>query len=179
MDKSETLTTLSLLDAVEGRFEYIRSQNNITGIVDYAHSPDALKNVLDTISSIRTRNETLITIFGAGGDRDKKKRALMGQIASRKSDRVIITSDNPRSEEPEDIIKDIEKGVEPQNYKRVISIVNRKEAIKTACTFANPGDIILLAGKGHEKYQEIKGVKHPFDDKEILKEFLLINVNNN
>jgi UDP-N-acetylmuramoyl-L-alanyl-D-glutamate--2,6-diaminopimelate ligase len=178
-DKTEILLTLSLLDAVEGRFEYIRSQNNIRGIVDYAHSPDALENVLNTISSIRTRNETLITIIGAGGNRDKKKRPLMGQIASRKSDKVIITSDNPRSEDPEAIIKDIEKGVEPQYFNKVISIVNRKEAIKTACVFAKHGDIILLAGKGHEKYQEIKGVKHPFDDKEILKEFLLINVNSN
>lgn len=171
-EKSKVLTALSTVEAVEGRFDVIRSQNNITGIVDYAHSPDALKNVLDTISSIRTKNETLITIVGAGGDRDKNKRSLMGQIVSRKSDKVILTSDNPRSEEPEQVIKDIEKGVEPINYKKVISITNRREAIKTACSFAKPGDIILVAGKGHEKYQEIKGVKYPFDDKEVLREFL-------
>ena len=171
-EKSKVLTALSMVEAVEGRFDVIRLQNNITGIVDYAHSPDALKNILDTISSIRTKNETLITIVGAGGDRDKNKRSLMGQIVSRKSDKVILTSDNPRSEEPEQVIKDIGKGVEPINYKKVISITNRREAIKTACSFAKPGDIILVAGKGHEKYQEIKGVKYPFDDKEILREFL-------
>ena len=171
-EKSKVLTALSMVEAVEGRFDVIRLQNNITGIVDYAHSPDALKNVLDTISSIRTKNETLITIVGAGGDRDKNKRSLMGQIVSRKSDKIILTSDNPRSEEPEQVIKDIEKGVEPINYKKVISITNRREAIKTACSFAKPGDIILVAGKGHEKYQEIKGKKYPFDDKEVLREFL-------
>ena len=171
-EKSKVLTALSMVEAVEGRFDVIRSQNNITGIVDYAHSPDALKNVLDTIHSIRTKNETLITIVGAGGDRDKNKRSLMGKIVSRKSNKVILTSDNPRSEEPEQVIKDIEKGVEPINYKKVVSITNRREAIKAACSFAKPGDIILVAGKGHEKYQEIKGKKYPFDDKEVLREFL-------
>jgi UDP-N-acetylmuramoyl-L-alanyl-D-glutamate--2,6-diaminopimelate ligase len=176
---SEVLTALSNLKTVEGRFDYIRSGNNIVGIVDYAHSPDALKNVLDTIDSIRTYNETLITVFGAGGDRDKQKRPLMGKVVSEKSDKVILTSDNPRSEAPEEIIKDIEKGIEPQYSKRVISITNRKEAIKTACSFARNGDIILVAGKGHEKYQEIKGIKHPFDDKEILKNYLLTNINTN
>lgn len=176
---SEVFTALSALETVEGRFDYIRSLNNIVGIVDYAHSPDALKNVLDTIDSIRTHNETLITVFGAGGDRDKQKRPIMGKIACEKSDKVILTSDNPRSESPEEIMREIEKGIEPQYSNRVISISNRKEAIKAACSFARNGDIILVAGKGHEKYQEINGIKHPFDDKEILKNYLLTNINTN
>jgi len=178
-DKNEVLTALSSVKAVEGRFDFIRSQNNIVGIVDYAHTPDALVNVLNTISSIRTKNETLITIIGAGGDRDKLKRPVMGKVACEKSDKVIITSDNPRSEEPEDIITDIEKGIDPAQLKKVLTITNRKEAIKTACIMARPGDIILIAGKGHEKYQEIRGVKYPFDDKEILKNYLLTNINHN
>ncbi len=178
-DKEAVLTSLSMVESVDGRFEYFRSVNNVIGIVDYAHSPDALKNVLNTLSDIRTRNETLITIVGAGGDRDKGKRPMMAKIAARQSDKVILTSDNPRTEEPDQIISDMEKGVDPVDYKKVISISNRKEAIKTACTFAAPGDIILVAGKGHEKYQEIKGVKYPFDDKEILKEFLLMNTMKN
>jgi UDP-N-acetylmuramoyl-L-alanyl-D-glutamate--2,6-diaminopimelate ligase len=177
--KADVLTTLSTVRAVEGRFDYIRSQNNIIGIIDYAHSPDALQNVLSTIAAIRTKNETLITVLGAGGDRDKLKRPLMGKVACEKSDRVILTSDNPRSENPEDIIKDIEKGIDPLYLKKVLAIINRKEAIKTACALAKPGDIILIAGKGHEKYQEIKGEKYPFDDKEILKGCLLTNINNN
>ena len=171
-DKEAALTTLSMLEPVDGRFEYFRSGNNVIGIVDYAHSPDALKNVLNTLSDIRTRNETLITIVGAGGDRDRGKRPMMAQIAARQSDKVILTSDNPRSEEPEQIISDMEKGIDPVDFKKVISISNRKEAIKTACTFAAPGDIILVAGKGHEKYQEIKGVKYPFDDRDVLGKFL-------
>ncbi len=175
----EVLTTLSNLKTVEGRFDYIRSVNNIIGIVDYAHSPDALQNVLNTIDSIRTHNETLITVFGAGGDRDKQKRPIMGKVACEKSDKVILTSDNPRSEVPEEIMKDIENGIGGEYLNRVISITNRKEAIKTACSFARSGDIILVAGKGHEKYQEIEGIKHPFDDKEILKNYLLTNINSN
>ena len=171
-DKEAVLTTLSMLEPVDGRFEYFRSGNNVIGIVDYAHSPDALKNVLNTLSDIRTRNETLITIVGAGGDRDAGKRPMMAQIAARQSDKVILTSDNPRSEDPEQIISDMEKGIDPVDFKKVISISNRKEAIKTACTFAAPGDIILVAGKGHEKYQEIKGVKYPFDDRDVLENFL-------
>jgi UDP-N-acetylmuramoyl-L-alanyl-D-glutamate--2,6-diaminopimelate ligase len=171
-DKEAVLTAISMLEPVDGRFEYFRSENNVIGIVDYAHSPDALKNVLNTLSDIRTRNETLITIVGAGGDRDKGKRPMMAQIAARQSDKVILTSDNPRSEETEQIISDMEKGIDPVDYKKVISISNRKEAIKTACTFAAPGDIILVAGKGHEKYQEIKGVKYPFDDRNILEKYL-------
>lgn len=176
---SEVLTALSNLKTVEGRFDYIRSANNIVGIVDYAHSPDALQNVLNTIDAIRTHNEILITVFGAGGDRDKQKRPIMGKIACKKSDKVILTSDNPRSEIPEEIITDIENGIGPEYSNRVISITNRKEAIKAACSFARSGDIILVAGKGHEKYQEIEGVKHPFDDKEILKNYLLTNINTN
>jgi len=176
---TEVLTALSNLKTVEGRFDYIRSTNNIVGIVDYAHTPDALKNMLDTIDSIRTHNETLITVFGAGGDRDKEKRPIMGQVACKKSDKVILTSDNPRSEVPDEIIKDIENGIGAEYSYRVVAITNRKEAIKTACSFARKGDIILVAGKGHEKYQEIEGVKHPFDDKEILKNYLLTNINSN
>lgn len=176
---TEALTALSNLNTVEGRFDYIRSANNIVGIVDYAHSPDALKNVLDTIDSIRTHNETLITVFGAGGNRDKEKRPIMGKVACERSDKVILTSDNPRSEVPDEIIKDIENGIGPEFSNRVIAITNRKEAIKAACSFARRGDIILVAGKGHEKYQEIEGIKHPFDDKEILKNYLLTNINSN
>ncbi|MCK4287646.1 MAG: UDP-N-acetylmuramoyl-L-alanyl-D-glutamate--2,6-diaminopimelate ligase [Bacteroidales bacterium] len=171
-EKSKVLTALSSLKTVEGRFEYIKTQNNIIAIIDYAHTPDALKNILDAISAIRTKNEQLITVVGAGGDRDKKKRSLIGKIASEKSDKVILTSDNPRSEVPEQIIEEIKNGVDPVNYKKVISITNRKEAIKTACVLARAGDIILVAGKGHEKYQEIKGIKYPFNDKQILKEYL-------
>jgi UDP-N-acetylmuramoyl-L-alanyl-D-glutamate--2,6-diaminopimelate ligase len=178
-DKQEILTALSTEEAVEGRFDFIRSQNNIFGIVDYAHTPDALKNVLDTINSIRTGNEELITVVGAGGDRDTAKRPAMASVASKKSTRVILTSDNPRSEDPEEIIRQMQKGVGGENYKKVISITNRKEAIKTACALAKPGDIILVAGKGHEKYQEIKGERHHFDDKEMIREYLLMNVNRN
>ncbi len=173
-NKEEVLTALSSVNIVDGRFDFFRAGSNITGIIDYAHTPDALKNVLNTIDAIRTKNETLITVFGAGGDRDPKKRKMMGKIAGQFSDRIILTSDNPRSEDPDTIIEDIKSGVEPNNSAKVISNTNRREAIKTACVLANPGDIILVAGKGHEKYQEIKGVKYPFNDKEILKEFLMI-----
>jgi UDP-N-acetylmuramoyl-L-alanyl-D-glutamate--2,6-diaminopimelate ligase len=168
----EVLALLSAVKPVEGRFETIRS-NNITAIVDYAHTPDALVNVLKTIGEIRTRNEKVITVVGAGGDRDKTKRPLMAAICADKSDLVILTSDNPRSEDPEMILEDMKKGVHADQMRKVMVIVNRMEAIKTACHLASPGDIILVAGKGHEKYQEIKGVKHPFDDKKILEEMLL------
>lgn len=171
-EKSKVLTALSSLKTVEGRFEYIKTQNNIIAIIDYAHTPDALKNILDAVAVIRTKNEQLITVVGAGGDRDKKKRNLIGKVAAEKSDKVILTSDNPRSEDPEQIIEEIKNGVDPVNYKKVISITNREEAIKTACVLARAGDIILVAGKGHEKYQEIKGIKYPFNDKEILKKYL-------
>ena len=172
-DKTEVLQILSNLNSAEGRFEYIKSANNITAIVDYAHTPDALINVLNTIEAIRTKNEKLITVVGAGGNRDAQKRPIMAKIASEKSDVTILTSDNPRDEDPEEILKQMEAGVEISLKRKVLTILNRKDAIKTACTLAMSGDIILVAGKGHEKYQEIKGVKYHFDDKEILKEFLL------
>lgn len=171
-EKLNVLTTISQLESVAGRFQYIKSQDNISGIVDYAHTPDALKNVLGTISEIRTNNENVITVVGCGGDRDKTKRPLMAQIACEYSNKVILTSDNPRTENPEQIINDMKAGVEPQHYKKVLSITNREEAIKTACMLAESNDIILVAGKGHEKYQEINGEKFPFDDLEVLKEAL-------
>jgi UDP-N-acetylmuramoyl-L-alanyl-D-glutamate--2,6-diaminopimelate ligase len=171
-ESSGILKILSNLESIEGRFEYIRSKNNVTGIVDYAHTPDALINVLETINSIRTRNEKLITVVGAGGDRDKTKRPIMAKICGNKSDQVILTSDNPRSEDPEEIIAQMKEGIDPGDMRKFLFIVNRKEAIRTACALARPGDIILVAGKGHEKYQEIKGVRHPFDDRKILEEVL-------
>jgi UDP-N-acetylmuramoyl-L-alanyl-D-glutamate--2,6-diaminopimelate ligase len=169
-NKTKILTALSMLEGAEGRFEYIHSPNNIIGVVDYAHTPDALKNVLHTIQNIRKGNEKIITIIGCGGDRDKTKRPIMAEVACKLSDKVILTSDNPRSEDPAQILKDMEQGVSITNRKKTLSIVDRKEAIKTACHLASPGDIILLAGKGHEKYQEIAGVKYPFADKLVLKE---------
>ncbi len=172
LEKVETLRMISELESVAGRFQYLISDNKITAIVDYAHTPDALKNVLETINSIRTKNEELITVFGCGGNRDKTKRPKMGHIASALSSKVIVTSDNPRNEAPESIMEDIEKGIEPQNFKKVLSITDRKQAIKTACQMANPNDIILIAGKGHETYQEIKGERFDFDDFKIVKEFL-------
>ena len=165
----QTMTVLSTLGAVEGRFQTVQDKKStIHGIVDYAHTPDALDNVLKTIGQIRTQNEKLITVVGCGGDRDNSKRPLMAQIASELSDQVILTSDNPRTEDPELIIEQMEAGVEAQNKRKCLSIVNRKEAIRTAVRMASPGDIILVAGKGHEKYQDINGLKHPFDDVEIL-----------
>ena len=172
LEKVENLRIISELESVAGRFQYFISGEKITAIVDYAHTPDALKNVLETINSIRTKNEELITVFGCGGNRDKTKRPKMGHIASALSTKVIITSDNPRNEVPETIIEDIEKGIEPQNFKKVISITDRKQAIKTACQMAKPNDIILIAGKGHETYQEIKGERFDFDDLKIVQEFL-------
>lgn len=172
LEKVEILRLISELESVSGRFQYLISDEKITAIVDYAHTPDALKNVLETINSIRTKNEELITVVGCGGDRDATKRPKMGHIASALSNKVIFTSDNPRSEKPETIIEDIEKGVEPQNFKKVVLITDRKQAIKTACQMANPNDIILIAGKGHETYQEIKGERFDFDDYQIVQEFL-------
>lgn len=177
MEKQNILSGLSILRGAEGRFEYIKSENNILGIIDYAHTPDALDNVLTTISDFRTGNETLITVFGAGGDRDRAKRPLMGRIVSMKSDKAIVTSDNPRSENPETIINEIIKGIEPEHRHKVIAVPDREQAIKTACMLAAPGDIILVAGKGHEKYQEVKGIKHLFDDREKLQKYLLVNTN--
>jgi UDP-N-acetylmuramoyl-L-alanyl-D-glutamate--2,6-diaminopimelate ligase len=171
-NKQDVLRALSGCDPVDGRFNYIRTDEGITAIVDYAHTPDALQNVLETIRTIRTNKEQLITVVGAGGDRDSAKRPVMARIACSFSNKVILTSDNPRSEDPEAILDQMKKGVEPQYVKNVLEIVNRKEAIKTACAIAQPGDIILVAGKGHETYQEVRGIKYPFDDKLILREFL-------
>ncbi|SHG62654.1 UDP-N-acetylmuramoyl-L-alanyl-D-glutamate--2,6-diaminopimelate ligase [Winogradskyella jejuensis] len=172
LDKEESLRHISELESVSGRFEYFVSDEKITAIVDYAHTPDALKNVLETINSIRTKNEELITVVGCGGDRDATKRPKMGHIASALSTKVIFTSDNPRTEDAQSILNDIEKGVEPQNFKKVLSISDRKQAIKTACQLAQPNDIILIAGKGHETYQEINGERTDFDDYEIVSELL-------
>ena len=172
MESLEAMRLLSELESVSGRFQFIVSNEKITAIVDYAHTPDALENVLNTINDIRTKNEQLITVVGCGGDRDKTKRPIMAGIASNLSDKIIITSDNPRSENPETIIAEMEAGVEAHNFKKMLSIADRKQAIKTACQFAKSGDIILIAGKGHENYQEIKGVRHHFDDMEMIKEFL-------
>jgi len=168
-DKIGILTQLSALKAAEGRFDDVSNrERNITGIVDYAHTPDALEKVLQTINQIRTKNEQLITIIGCGGNRDKTKRPIMAKVACELSDKVILTSDNPRNEDAESIIADMKVGVSPQYSNKTIAITNRREAIKTACLLAKKGDIILVAGKGHEKYQEINGVRHHFDDKEEL-----------
>ena len=172
LESLEVLRLLSELESVSGRFQYIVSKGNITAIVDYAHTPDALENVLKTINDIRTKNEQLITVVGCGGDRDKTKRPIMADIASTLSDRIIITSDNPRTENPETIIAEMESGVAPQNFKKTVSNSDRKQAIKAACQLAQANDIILIAGKGHETYQEINGVRHDFDDMKIVKEML-------
>ena len=170
-EKSETvLTSLSMLSGAEGRFDYIISSQLIIGIVDYAHTPDALENVLVTLKKLRKGHEQIITVVGCGGDRDKTKRPIMAQSACDLSDKVILTSDNPRTEEPNQILKDMETGLSSSAKRKYISIADRKEAIKTAVSLANPEDIILIAGKGHEKYQDIKGIKYPFDDKEVLSE---------
>lgn len=168
----ENLQTLSQLKPVDGRYQHHVSTTGIHVIVDYAHTPDALKNVLQTTNDIRTRNEELITVVGCGGDRDKTKRPMMGKIAGNLSTKVIFTSDNPRTEDPEEIITDIEKGVEPQDVFKALSITSRQQAIKTACSLAQKGDIILIAGKGHETYQEVHGVRSDFDDLKIVKELL-------
>lgn len=169
-EQAEILQAISKLKRVSGRFETMKSDGGIFFIVDYAHTPDALENILDSINDIRTKNERLITVFGCGGDRDHSKRPEMGNIATKKSTLAIITSDNPRTEDPGQIIKEIEAGVESQNFSKYTSIPDRKEAIKMAIKFAEPKDIILVAGKGHENYQEINGVKHHFDDKEVINE---------
>jgi len=172
LERDENLRLISELNSVSGRFQYMVSSENITAIVDYAHTPDALQNVLETINEIRTKNEELITVVGCGGDRDKTKRPKMGNIAAALSTKVIYTSDNPRTEDPEAILKDVEAGVSPLDFKKTMSVLNRKQAIKTACMLANPNDIILIAGKGHETYQEINGVRSDFDDFKIVSEFL-------
>jgi UDP-N-acetylmuramoylalanyl-D-glutamate--2,6-diaminopimelate ligase (EC 6.3.2.13) len=166
----EILVALSTLHSVSGRLEPIQSPEGFTAIVDYAHTPDALENVLNAIHEVLDGKGRVITVCGAGGNRDKGKRPLMAQEAVRQSDQVIITSDNPRFEEPQDIINDMLAGLNEQQRKKVISIADRREAIKTACTLARKGDVILIAGKGHEDYQEIKGVKHHFDDREVVRD---------
>ncbi len=172
-EKQEVLQVLSALKAAEGRFDYVVSQEkNVIGIVDYAHTPDALEKVLSTIHQLRKGGGNILTVVGCGGDRDRTKRPLMAKVACDYSDQVILTSDNPRTEDPEAIITEMEKGIPPYAVKKALSITNRKEAIKAACRMAQSGDVILVAGKGHEKYQEIMGVKHPFDDKEILNDEL-------
>ena len=176
LEKLEILRLLSELENVDGRFQYFISKERITAIVDYAHTPDALKNVLDTINALRTGNENVITVVGCGGDRDKSKRPVMGHIASDMSSKAIFTSDNPRTESPNAIIEEMEAGVEPQNFKKILSIENRAQAIKTACQLAIANDIILVAGKGHETYQETNGERIDFDDFEMVKE-VLTNLN--
>ena len=170
-DSTEVLTVLSRLESVDGRFQFTKSEADITAIVDYAHTPDALENVLKTIENIRTRNEQVITVVGCGGDRDALKRPEMARIACELSDKVILTSDNPRTEDPAEILKQMEAGVGAHQTMKVLSILDRDQAIKTAVSLAQPKDIILIAGKGHEKYQEINGVKHPFDDFDVVKNY--------
>ncbi|HLP55732.1 MAG TPA: UDP-N-acetylmuramoyl-L-alanyl-D-glutamate--2,6-diaminopimelate ligase [Fluviicola sp.] len=170
-DATEVLTVLSRLESVDGRFQFTQSAGLVTAIVDYAHTPDALMNVLKTIENIRTRNEQVITVVGCGGDRDALKRPEMARIACELSDKVILTSDNPRTEDPKAILDEMEKGVEPQHFMKVLTIQDREQAIKTAVSLAQPKDIILVAGKGHEKYQEINGVKYPFDDFQLVETY--------
>ena len=169
LDKLEALTIISQLENVSGRFEYVVSEDGVTAIVDYAHTPDALKNVLETINDIRTGNEKVITVVGCGGDRDKTKRPKMAHIASQLSNQAIFTSDNPRTENAQTILDEMELGVSAENYKKTLTILDRRQAIKTACKFSESGDIILVAGKGHEDYQEINGVRNHFDDLEEVK----------
>ncbi|MCZ6899951.1 MAG: UDP-N-acetylmuramoyl-L-alanyl-D-glutamate--2,6-diaminopimelate ligase [Bacteroidetes bacterium] len=171
-DGDKVLTGLSNVDNVPGRFQQVTGPNEVTAFVDYAHTPDALKNVLKTLKSILSRGENIITVVGCGGNRDKAKRPIMADIACKNSDKVILTSDNPRDESPEAIISDMKKGVQPADNKKILAITDRREAIKTACNLAGNHDIILVAGKGHEKYQEIQGVKYPFDDREVVNEML-------
>lgn len=169
LEKLEVLTIVSALESVSGRFEYVVSNDGVTAIVDYAHTPDALKNVLETINDIRTGNEKVITVVGCGGDRDQTKRPKMAHIASQLSNQAIFTSDNPRTENPQTILDEMEVGVSPENYKKTLTVLERRQAIKTACKFSEAGDIILIAGKGHEDYQEINGVRAHFDDLEEVK----------
>jgi len=178
IDQNEVFEKLSLLNPAEGRFHTVRNSKNITGIVDYMHTPDAYENVLSTINKIRNNTEKLIIVFGCGGDRDAEKRPVMTSIAANMSDQVIITEDNPRTEKLEDIIKDMTKDLDPVQKNKILIINDRKQAIKTACALANDGDIVLLAGKGHEKYQDVDGVKYPFDDVKELTESLNINTEN-
>ena len=164
LEKLETLTIISELESVSGRFEYVISEDGITAIIDYAHTPDALKNVLETINDIRTGNEKVITVVGCGGDRDQTKRPKMARIASQLSSQAIFTSDNPRTENPQTILDEMEVGVASENYRKTLTVLDRRQAIKTACKLSEAGDIILIAGKGHENYQEINGLRSYFDD---------------
>ena len=154
---------------MSGRFQYVISEEGITAIIDYAHTPDALKNVLETINDIRTGNEKVITVVGCGGDRDVTKRPKMAHIAAQLSNQAIFTSDNPRSENPQTILDEMEVGVAPENYRKTLTVLDRRQAIKTACKLAETGDILLIAGKGHENYQEVNGVRSYFDDLEEVK----------
>lgn len=175
LEKLEILTIISQLESVSGRFEHLVSDNGVIAIVDYAHTPDALRNVLQTINNIRTNNEKLITVIGCGGDRDKTKRPKMAHIASQLSTQAIFTSDNPRTENPDTILEEMEEGVSAENLKKIITISDRRQAIKTACKFSETGDILLIAGKGHENYQEISGERFHFDDLvEVKKYFNLL-----
>jgi UDP-N-acetylmuramoyl-L-alanyl-D-glutamate--2,6-diaminopimelate ligase len=176
-NSEEVLTHLSNLGGAPGRFELVLPGSKVTAIVDYAHTPDALKNVLETIAEFRSGNEQVITVVGCGGNRDKTKRPLMASIACKLSDKVVLTSDNPRDEEPMEIIREMQAGVLPSEVKKTLVMADREEAIKTACMMAKERDIILVAGKGHENYQEIKGVKHPFDDKEVVARMLKLIIN--
>ena len=169
-DKTEVLTVLSKLGSVDGRFQCLRSKSGKTAIVDYAHTPDAIENVLNTIKNVTDGNHQIITVTGAGGNRDKTKRPLMAAIAVELSDKLILTSDNPRNEKPEDIIADMKAGVPAEMAKKTLAVTDRTEAIRTACMLAQPGDVVLVAGKGHETYQEVNGVKHHFDDREVIKQ---------
>jgi UDP-N-acetylmuramoyl-L-alanyl-D-glutamate--2,6-diaminopimelate ligase len=169
-DEWESLKSISQLKSVPGRFQTFETPDKIMVVVDYAHTPDALKNVLTTINQIRTQNENLITVVGCGGNRDQDKRPLMGAIAAQYSTKVLFTSDNPRDEDPENIIEQMSEGVDPVDYKKTMSVTRRKEAIKVACQLSQPGDVVLIAGKGHENYQEVKGEKLPFDDYKIAQE---------
>ena len=170
LEEMETLSLISTLKNVKGRFQTFTTPHKATVIVDYAHTPDALENVLKTISKIRTKNETLITLVGCGGNRDQAKRPIMAKVAAAYSDKVIFTADNPRDEDPEKIIDEMETGVAPEDYKKTLRITHRKAAIKAACMELKDGDVLLVAGKGHENYQEIKGVRTPFDDYLIIEE---------
>jgi UDP-N-acetylmuramoyl-L-alanyl-D-glutamate--2,6-diaminopimelate ligase len=175
-EPANVLTHLSALSGAEGRFDYQVSTSGIIGIIDYAHTPDAVENVLTTIRQLRAGNQSIITVVGCGGDRDKTKRPVMAKKAVQYSNRVILTSDNPRSEDPADILRDMQNGLEAADARKYLTVVDRKEAIKTAVSLANSGDIILVAGKGHEKYQEVKGIKYPFNDRQVLAEtFQLLN----
>ena len=175
-DKEAILVSISKLKGAEGRFDVVRSAAGITAIIDYAHTPDALENILTTLNSIRTHNEELITVVGAGGNRDGSKRPLMAKVATLLSNRVILTSDNPRNEDPLSILEDMKGGIDPASKKNTMVISDRREAITTAFNIARSGDMILIAGKGHEKYQEIAGVKHPFDDKKVIEELMEIDI---